>query len=73
MEDRFLMTESIKSLGGLIGGFIVAMTAIIGGIYTALQSHTFLGGSLSFTGLAMLVGSFLATTFVSRKDEEGKE
>jgi len=45
-------SEGIKEVGGLICGFVIAMTAIIGGIYTALKGLPFLGGSLSFTGLA---------------------
>ncbi len=60
LENRFVWTESIKSIGGLVGGFVIAMTAIIGGIYTSLHGQIFLGGTLSFAGLALLVGAFLA-------------
>jgi uncharacterized membrane protein len=71
LESVVVWTGSIKELGGLVCGFIIAMTAIIGGIYTALQGLPFLGGSLSFTGLAALVGAFLMTTFWQPEEEAG--
>ena len=63
IEYLVVRTDSIKSLGGLAAGFLIAMTAIVGGIYTALQGQPFLGGTLSFAGLAMLVGAFVANRF----------
>jgi hypothetical protein len=62
MESIVVWSGFIKEVGGLVCGFVIAMTAIIGGVYTALQGHPFLGGSLSFAGLAALVGAFLMTT-----------
>jgi uncharacterized membrane protein len=70
LESIVVWTGSIKELGGLVCGFTIAMTAIVGGIYTALQGLPFLGGSLSFTGLAALVGAFLMTTFWQPKEED---
>ena len=32
MESRFISAEVFRSVGGLVGGFIIAMTAMIGGI-----------------------------------------
>jgi len=73
LESIVVWTGSIKELGGLVCGFIIAMTAIIGGIYTALQGLPFLGGSLSFSGLAALVGAFLMTTFWEPEEEAGPD
>jgi uncharacterized membrane protein len=70
LESIVVWTGSIKELGGLVCGFTIAMTAIVGGIYTALQGLPFLGGSLSFTGLAALVGAFLMTTLWRPKEDK---
>lgn len=59
LETIVVRTDSWRSIGGLVCGFIITMVTIIGGIYTALQGSIFLGGSLSFAGLALLVGAFL--------------
>jgi uncharacterized membrane protein len=59
MEKSVIRTSNIKEIVGLIFGFIIAMTTVIGGIYTALVGHPLLGGTLSFTGLAVLVGAFI--------------
>ncbi len=72
-EKLFVFTQSIKSLGGLLSGFIIAMTAIVGGIYTALQGKPFLGGALSFTGLAVLVGAFITDRFFSNRENGSKK
>ena len=72
-ERTLVRTLSVKSIGGLICGFIIAMTAIIGGIYTALQGKPWLGGSLSFTGLGILIGSFLADRFLPSSKAEDKQ
>jgi uncharacterized membrane protein len=67
LESIVVKTDSWKSILGVVFGFILAIGAIAGGIYTALQDHPFLGGSLSFAGLAMIVGAFLTTRYSSGK------
>lgn len=62
MESRVIRANNFKQIAGPIFGFVVAMTALLGGIYTALQGHPFLGGTLSFAGLALLVGAFITNT-----------
>jgi len=69
IEDRMVLSEIIRSIGGLIAGFIIAMTAIVGGIYTALQGQPWLGGGLTFTGLALIIGAFVADRFRSKQDK----
>jgi uncharacterized membrane protein len=59
IEKSVIRTSNFKEIAGLFCGFIVAMTTIGGGIYTAILGHSLLGGSLSFAGLAVLVGAFI--------------
>lgn len=70
MERWLVATESVKSILGVFFGFIIGMTAVAGGIYSALQSHPFLGGSLSFAGLALLVGAFVTNRFFPKNTSE---
>lgn len=59
IEKSVIKTQNRLSIVGLVFGFIIAMTTIIGGIYTVLKDRPLLGGALSFSGLAILVGAFL--------------
>ena len=59
LEKSVVKANNFKQYTGPIFGFIIAMTTIIGGIITALKGLPYLGGPLSFTGLAILVGAFL--------------
>lgn len=70
MENRFVWAETIRSVGGLIGGFVIAITTIAGGLYMALHDHPFLGGSLSFVGLTVLVGAFLGNKLWQDKNDK---
>lgn len=71
-EKILVWTNSVKSIVGLVFGFIVTLIAIFGGIYTALQGKPWLGGTLSLSGLAMLVGAFI-TGKISSARESKKE
>ncbi len=68
LERKVVWTDSFKSITGLFCAFIIAMTTIIGGIYTALHGASFLGGSLSFTGLALVIGAFLTNRYSKTKN-----
>jgi uncharacterized membrane protein len=72
-ESIFIWTESIKSIGGLVAGFIIAMTAIIGGIFLSIKGKTGLGGSISFAGLSLLVGAFITDKFRKNKKKPEEE
>ena len=39
LEKRVITTESINSFVGLIFGFIIGMTGLLGGIYLVLNNH----------------------------------
>lgn len=70
MERIVINSGTKKESLGLIFGFVIAMTTIIGGIVTALLGKEFLGGGLSFAGLAILVGAFLFTRPKQSKKNE---
>jgi uncharacterized membrane protein len=73
MENHVVKANNFKQYTGPIFGFIIAMTTILGGIYTALKGLTFLGGGLSFSGLAVLVGAFLVNTYQKPKETRIKK
>lgn len=66
IEKSVIKTDNIKSLLGVIFGFIVVVAVIIAGVYTALRGFSIFGGGLSLIGLAMLVTAFIT----SRKQPE---
>ena len=59
IESQTVSTANLKEILGIVFGFVITMTTIIGGIYVALEGRTFLGGSLSFAGLALIVYAFV--------------
>jgi uncharacterized membrane protein len=63
IESLVIRTGSFKEIAGVCFGFIIAMTTIIGGIVAAVHGQSFLGGTLSFAGLALLVGAFVSSKF----------
>jgi hypothetical protein len=63
IESRVVSANNFKQYVAPIFAFIVSMTAIVGGIVVALNGLEKLGGSLTFAGLATLVGPFLYATF----------
>lgn len=66
IEKSVIKTDNIKSLLGVIFGFIIVLAVIIAGVYTALRGFPIFGGGLSLAGLAMLVTAFIT----SRKQPE---
>jgi len=72
-EKILVHSVSFKSKWGLVAGFVIAMTAILGGIY--LEIHGKSGGYiLSYVGLALLVGAFVTDKIILRdKETEGKK
>ncbi len=65
--DRFINNEKLYTVLGIISGFIIAMTAMIGGIYL-----TAIGKSV--TGFSAIIGSLaaLVTVFIMGKNAESK-
>ena len=59
IEKSVVLTDNVKSILGVIFGFIVVIVAIGGGVYTAINGLPLFGGGLSLVGLAMLVVAFI--------------
>jgi len=60
IEKAVIRIGNIKEILGLLLGFIIAMTAILGGIYSALQGKPWFGTGVTLIGVAMIVGAFLS-------------
>ena len=60
MEARNLYSDIVNSKLGLAFGFIIAITGIISGAIVIIKSsEVWVGGVISFTSLAALVGVFI--------------
>lgn len=68
LESYALHHEAQRSWCGLAAGFIIAMSAIAGGVYCILNDHDVAGASLVGTSLVGIVTSFVVGT-VSRASE----
>ena len=67
LEKSVVWADNLKSILGVIFGFIAVMAAIGGGVYIALNGQQLFGGGLSLFGLAML-----ATAFITNRKRENK-
>jgi uncharacterized membrane protein len=70
IEGQVVFTSNLKEILGLTAAFVITLVALVGGIYTALQGKPLLGGSLSFAGLAMIVGAFIAGRIVGKEKND---
>ncbi|MCX5899296.1 MAG: DUF2335 domain-containing protein, partial [Proteobacteria bacterium] len=72
LELRVIKNDCRNSLFGMIFGFIIGMTGMIGGIYLTVLNHG--GWGLSVTGacLCSLVGIFVYGTERRKKEREEK-
>ncbi|MDO8743135.1 MAG: DUF2335 domain-containing protein [Candidatus Azambacteria bacterium] len=61
IEKSVIKTDNIKSILGVVFGFLAVIVAIGGGVYTALNGLQLFGGGLSFVGLAMLATAFVTS------------
>lgn len=67
IEKGIVWTDNIKSILGVIFGFLAVMAAISGGVYTAISGLQLFGGGLSLAGLAMIATAFITSR--KRKDK----
>ncbi len=71
IEKSVVKTDNIKSILGVVFGFIVAMSAMVSGVIVwILKGVSLFAGGLSFSGLALLLFAFVGTKF---KKENKKE
>jgi uncharacterized membrane protein len=68
LETRYLKSDRRRSWGGLAAGFVVAMTALIGGIWLVYLGHDAAGAAIGTTGLGGLVGTFIYGTRSQRTE-----
>lgn len=62
LEKSLVKTDNLKSILGVVFGFIVVMFSLIGGILVViLKGLSLFGGGLSFVGLALLITAFTTT------------
>lgn len=67
LEKSVVQTDNLRSILGVIFGFVVALATIGGGVYTALNGLPLFGGGLSLAGLVMIV-----TAFITSRERKGK-
>ncbi len=67
LERSVIKTINFNSTASLFLGFTIAITAVMGGLIAALHGIVFLGGSLSFAGIALIVGAFIGKQKTEQK------
>ena len=72
LESKVIVSDIISSRLGLIFGFIVGLGGIISGAIIIILSGQIVGGLISFTSLAALVGVFVYGSQQRRKEREQK-
>lgn len=68
LEKTHLRSDRRRSWGGLIAGFVVAMTALCGGIWLVYMGHDTAGATIGTVGLGGLVGTFVYGTKSQRTE-----
>ena len=72
-EKKVVRANNFKLYVGPIFAFIIAMTAVGGGIYISVTQQVVVGGLLSFSGLATIIAPFLVNELrQSRQDKESE-
>ncbi len=62
LEKSLVKTDNIKSILGVVFGFVLAMSALVGGVVVVIfKGISLFAGGLSFSGLALLVLAFTTT------------
>lgn len=68
-EDRVIYHNIVKSYLGLASGFLLALTAVVGGVILAWHDHDGAGGTIATVGVAALAGVFVYGTAHRREAE----
>lgn len=72
LESKVIKGDSLRSWVGLIMGFIVAMTAIVGGVYLIANDKSGQGLAAILAALVGLVGAFVYAEHKRGKELEAK-
>ena len=62
--------NNFKQYMGPIFAFVIAMTAIVGGVWIAVTAQPIVGTGLSLTGLAAVIGPFLLNEYQKSQKRE---
>jgi uncharacterized membrane protein len=62
LEASVIRTDNLKSLLGMVFGFIIALVGFGGGLYAAFSGQPFWGGAVSIGTLASVVIAFIYGT-----------
>ncbi len=63
IESRVVRANNFKQYIGPIFAFLIAMSAIGGGVWIAVTVQPYIGTGLSLTGLAAVIGPFLINEY----------
>ena len=59
LEAHIIRTDTLKSLLGMVFGFVIALVGFGGGLYAAFAGQPFWGGAVSIGTLASVVLAFI--------------
>ena len=68
LEARVIRTDNLKSLLGMVFGFVIALVGFGGGLYAAFAGQPFWGGAVSIGTLASVVLAFIYGTRVRERE-----
>ena len=68
LEASVIRTDNLKSLLGMVFGFIIALVGFGGGLYAAFSGQPFWGGAVSIGTLASVVIAFIYGTRVRERE-----
>ncbi len=73
LEAKVISSDVVNSRLGLLFGFIIGISTIVGGMYLALNDKQSVGAFISFGGLATLAGVFVYGSKTRRDERESRQ
>lgn len=71
-ESKVIRAHNFKLYVSPVFAFIIAIGAIGGGVLIALNSAPYVGGFISFSGLATVIAPFLVSEYKQDKKKDGE-
>ena len=68
LEAHIIRTDTLKSLLGMVFGFVIALVGFGGGLYAAFAGEPFWGGAVSIGTLASVVIAFIYGTRMHQRE-----
>ncbi len=72
LEKSVIRTDNVKSILGVVFGFLIDLAAIVGGIYSATEGLITFGIVLVLAGVTLLITTFLVNRRGNGKAEENE-